>query len=65
MASDNSGSGEGWRVDTVNIIHCVPAPGCPPPTPLPRLTAAPRPVPSGSPVPHGTPPFTPAPRPGP
>jgi hypothetical protein len=24
MASDNSGSGEGWRVDTINITWCLP-----------------------------------------
>jgi hypothetical protein len=64
MASDNSGSGEGWRVDTVDIIHCVPVPGCKP-TPPPRPTPAPRPVSSAPPSPHGTPPFTPAPRPSP
>ena len=64
MASDNSGSGEGWRVDTVNITHCVPVPGCSP-TPPPRPTPAPRPLPSAPPSPHGTPRFTPAPRPSP
>jgi subtilisin family serine protease len=42
MASDISGSGEGWRVDTVNIAACVPAPrndgicGTPTPTPTPH-----------------------------
>lgn len=64
MASDNSGSGEGWRVDTVSVSSCEPVPGCSP-TPLPRLTPGPRPVPSAPPSPHGTPPFTPAPRPSP
>jgi hypothetical protein len=64
MASDNTGSSEGWRVDTVSIIHCEPTP-CLPPTPLPRLTPAPRPVPSTPPSPHATPAFTPAPRPTP
>jgi hypothetical protein len=43
MASDNSGSGEGWRVDTVVIFLCAPVPQCPPPTPHPRPTPAPRP----------------------
>jgi hypothetical protein len=46
MASDSSGSGEGWRVDTVKISLCVPRPGCStphPPTPRPRPTPAPRP----------------------
>jgi hypothetical protein len=42
MASDNSGSGEGWRVDTVAISLCAPVP-CFPPTPHPRPTPAPRP----------------------
>jgi hypothetical protein len=62
MGSDNSGSSEGWRVDTVNIIHCVPVP-CQPPTPRPRPTPAPRP--QGSAPPSPTPVFTPAPRPSP
>src|SRR6266850_1025398 len=62
MASDNSGSGEGWRVDTVTISLCEPVP-CQPPTPPPRPTPAPRPVPSAPPSPHATPAFTPAPRP--
>jgi hypothetical protein len=50
MASDNSGSWEGWRVDTVNISWCEPVP-CPTPTPhynptpRPRPTQAPRPNP--------------------
>ena len=43
MASDTSGSGEGWRVDTINIAGCVPAP-CQPPTPRPRITPHPRPT---------------------
>ena len=64
MASDSSGSGEGWRVDTINISWCEPRPGCSP-SPPPRPTPAPRPVPSAPPSPHGTPPFTPAPRPTP
>ena len=34
MASDTSGSNEGWRVDTVNIAGCVPA-SCPTPSPTP------------------------------
>jgi hypothetical protein len=49
MASDMSGSSEGWRVDTVNIAWCAPVP-CPTstprfPTPRPRPTPAPRPSP--------------------
>jgi len=64
MASDNSGSGEGWRVDTITISLCVPVPGCSG-TPQPRPTPAPRPLPSVPPSPHATPAFTPAPRPSP
>ena len=43
MASDNSGSGEGWRVDTVNITWCHGMPCTPTPTPVP--TPRPRPTP--------------------
>lgn len=64
MASDNIGSGEGWRIDTVNIIHCVPVPGCSS-TPRPRPTPAPRPIGSAPPSPHATPAFTPVPHPSP
>jgi Subtilase family len=39
MASDTSGSSEGWRVDTVNIAGCVPKP-CPSPTPTATATAS-------------------------
>ena len=48
MASDNSGSGEGWRVDTVTVSWCHGPPGCTPvplPTPRHRPTPAPRPSP--------------------
>jgi len=63
MASDTSGSNEGWRVDTVNIAGCAPAP-CETPTPPPRLTPRPRPTPpSATPTAHGTPRITPRPRP--
>ena len=65
MASDGTGSGEGWRVDTINISWCEPFPGCPTPTPPPRPTPAPRPAPSTPPSPHSTPAFTPVPRPSP
>jgi hypothetical protein len=41
MASDTSGSGEGWRVDTVTIKWCQG----PPCTPPPRITPHPRPTP--------------------
>jgi hypothetical protein len=44
MASDNTGSWEGWRVDTVNISWCAPVP-CQTPSPRPRPTPAPRPTP--------------------
>ena len=42
MVSDSSGSGEGWRVDTVAITLCARVPDCSP-TPHPRPTPAPRP----------------------
>lgn len=42
MASDNSGSGEGWRVDTINITRCHAGQPC---TPIPRVTPHPRPTP--------------------
>ena len=52
MASDNSGSGEGWRVDSIDISWCQgppcsPTPVPPRPTPSPRLrpSQAPRPTP--------------------
>ena len=38
MASDNSGSGEGWRVDTMHVTWCRNV-GCPQPTPRPRTNA--------------------------
>ena len=47
IASDSSGSGEGWRVDSVEISWCQ-GPPCTPkplPTPRPRPTPAPRPTP--------------------
>ncbi|MGE5214280.1 MAG: hypothetical protein ACM3NN_11385 [Nitrospirota bacterium] len=59
MASDNTGSGEGWRVDTVTITWCHQGQPC---TPIPRPTPAPRPVQSVPPSPHATPAFTPVPR---
>jgi hypothetical protein len=51
MASDTSGSGEGWRVDTVNIAWCEPVP-CQTPTPRPFPTPRSRPTP----VPRPSPP---------
>ncbi len=44
MASDTSGSSEGWRLDTINIAGCAPVP-CRSPTPRPRPTPHPRPSP--------------------
>jgi hypothetical protein len=44
MASDNNGSWEGWRVDTVNISWCAPVP-CQTPSPRPRPIPRPRPTP--------------------
>ena len=43
MASDTSGPGEGWRVDTINIAGCAPVP-CQTPTARPRITPHPRPT---------------------
>lgn len=62
MASDTSGSNEGWRVDTIDIAGCAPT-ACQTSTPRPRPTPAPRPLPSAPPSPHATPAFTPHPRP--
>jgi hypothetical protein len=69
MASDNSGSGEGWRVDTVNMTWCKPIPSdgdaTPPcgPTPTPPIT--PTPTPPITPTPTAAPRATPRPRPTP
>jgi hypothetical protein len=61
MASDSTGSGEGWRVDTVNVTWChgqgTPCPPptptiTPPPTPKPTPSARPRPTPAPRPTPH-------------
>jgi hypothetical protein len=57
MASDSSGSGEGWRIDDITIIceRPTPSPTLPPtPTPTPTLRATPRPRPT--PMPRPTPP---------
>jgi hypothetical protein len=62
MASDNSGSGEGWRIDKVTISWCYQGQPC---TPIPRPTPAARPEQSVPPSPHATPAFTAAPRPSP
>jgi len=58
LASDNSGSGEGWRIDTIEISSC----GGGTPCPQPRPTPAPRPVPhTSTPTATGTPSPTPTP----
>jgi hypothetical protein len=64
MASDTSGSNEGWRVDTVDITWCQgQGPPCTPtPTPpTPTPTISPTPTPTAS----ATPRVTPRPRPTP
>jgi hypothetical protein len=59
MASDNSGSGEGWRVDNITGSYChftgLPSPTPPPPSVTPTVT----------PTPTATPRATPRPRPSP
>jgi hypothetical protein len=71
MASDNSGSSEGWRVDTVNITWCKPIPsndGATPPcgsTPTPPITPTPTPPITPTPTATITPRATPRPRPTP
>ena len=69
MASDTSGSGEGWRVDTVNITACVPVPRngdttqpCGTPSPTPSATP-PTPTPSVTPTVTPTATVTPTPTP--
>jgi len=70
LASDNSNSAAGWRIDTVRIIDCV-ATATPTPTPTPTATVTPSPTPTATPVrtprPTPTPRLrpTPAPRPTP
>ncbi len=57
MASDTSGSNEGWRVDTVNLSYCR-APPCSP-TPTASATFTPTPTASPSATPTVTPSATP------
>ena len=45
MASDNTGSGAGWRVDTMHATWCRNY-GCPTPSPLQLPTPRPRPTPA-------------------
>jgi serine protease AprX len=59
MASDNTGSSEGWRVDTVNVNGCRGDPSCtptptPPITPTPTATATATATPTVSPTPTAT-----------
>jgi len=74
MASDSSGSSEGWRVDTVNIAWCEALPcSTPTPTPTPPITPTPTVTPSVTPTvtptptatATATPRATPRPRPTP
>jgi hypothetical protein len=75
MASDNSGSSEGWRVDTVSITWCKPIPTngdtspcgstpTPPTTATPTVTVSPTPTPTATITPTVTPtPASPTPTP--
>jgi hypothetical protein len=62
MASDSTGAGEGWRVDTVNVTWCHGG-GTPCPTPTPTPTATPTPTPAPRVTPRTR--STPLPRPTP
>jgi hypothetical protein len=62
MASDMSGAGEGWRVDTLEMTWCnQQGTPCPTPTPVTTPTASPTPTPSPRATPRPRP--TPHPRP--
>ena len=70
MASDTSGSGEGWRVDTIIVAGCLPVPRdrnttgpCQPPTPTPTMTPTPTVTPSVTPTATPTETLTPTPTP--
>jgi plastocyanin len=70
MASDTSGSSEGWRVDTLYGAGCAPLPcATPSPTPTPPITPTPTPTPTSTATPTPTPTPTtrrsPTPRPRP
>ena len=79
MASDDTGSSDGWRVDTIDISWCqgppcLPTPTVPPsptPTPTPSVTptvtpsVSPTVTPSVTPTPSATPRVTPRARPTP
>jgi subtilisin family serine protease len=65
MASDSSGSGDGWRVDTVNIAWCAYVPLDPDTTAPCGTPTPPPPTPTATPTPTPTPRATPRPRPTP
>jgi hypothetical protein len=70
MASDNSGSSEGWRVDTIDISWCqgppcTPTPPPPTPTASPTTTATATPTVTPTPTSTATPTATASPRPTP
>ena len=58
MASDNSGSSEGWRIDTTNMVWCHFS-GTPTPTPTPPITPTPTPSVTPTVTPTATPTATP------
>ena len=60
MASDTSGSSEGWRVDTIYAAWCLPFP-CETPTPTPSGT--PTPTPTATATVTVSPTITPTPKP--
>jgi hypothetical protein len=68
MASDSSGSGQGWRVDNFQIVCERPTPtpsATPPLTPTPTPTATVTPTSTATPTPSAIPRNTPTPRPRP
>ena len=74
MASDNSGSNEGWRVDDVNVYECHFAgtptatptiPPSPTPTATPTVSPSPTPTATATATPTAIPRPTPPPRPRP
>jgi len=64
LASDTTGSSEGWRVDTLDITWCqgMGTP-CPSPTPTPTATVTPTVSPTVTPTVTVTPTITPTPTP--
>ena len=62
LATDCSGAGTGWRMDTIDISDNI---GCPTPPPPPSPTVTPTATPPGTtPTPTPTPTSTPSPTPG-